>query len=73
MFALRYNNWGFIIYSLYSRDSIIRNCGDYFNKPESPEVRMKFALQLIWACKNRFFSHDVSDMSTESNENEKLV
>ena len=54
----------------YSRVSIIRNCGDYFNKPESPEVRMKFALRVIWACKNRPHSHD---MSTESNTNVILV
>ena len=42
-------------------------CGCYFYKPESPEVRIKFALRAILACKN---STNNNNMSSKWQRNE---
>ena len=45
---------------MYSQTSIARGRGDYFNKSESPEVRIKFALRVILTCENSLHSKDMS-------------
>jgi len=52
--------------NIYSRVSIIRNCGEHFNKPESPLERMKFAFEVNMAYKNRPQNHDISNDSIKN-------
>ena len=45
---------------LYSWNSIARSLGDHFYKSELPEVRIKFALRAILACKNSSYNNNMN-------------